>query len=132
MLFISFQKLFSFSRYSNFCLDFLVLQKKRLHQKDKVNFKIYDITTWLTNNYLQYKYCPISPHKQKKTIFFKNHPENEAGRLVPDLFLHLRARQKGLQLLFFLSFSPRCFWTDCQKFFREHFDFTYHGGVTKI
>ena len=24
------------------------LQKKRLDQKDKVDFKIYDVTTWLT------------------------------------------------------------------------------------
>ena len=24
---------------------------KRLDQKDKVNFKIHDVTTWLTNNY---------------------------------------------------------------------------------
>ena len=39
------------SRYLNFCLDFLVIQKKRLDQKDKVNFKFYDVTTWLSNNY---------------------------------------------------------------------------------
>ena len=25
--------------------------EKRLYQKDKVNFKIYDVTAWLTNNY---------------------------------------------------------------------------------
>ena len=24
--------------------------KKRLHEKDKVNFKIHDVTAWLTNN----------------------------------------------------------------------------------
>ena len=28
-----------------------VLYKKRLDQKDKVNFKTYDVTTWLQNNY---------------------------------------------------------------------------------
>ena len=39
-----------FSRYSHFCLDFLVTQQKRLDQKDKVNLKIYDVTTWLTKN----------------------------------------------------------------------------------
>ena len=50
MLFISSQKLFSFSRYLSFYHDFLVMQKKRLDQKDKVNFKIHDVTTWLTNN----------------------------------------------------------------------------------
>ena len=38
--------LFSFSRYLNFSLDFLFMQKKQLDQKDKVNFKIYDVTTW--------------------------------------------------------------------------------------
>ena len=26
------------------------MQKKRLDYKDKVNFKIYDVTAWLTNN----------------------------------------------------------------------------------
>ena len=25
--------------------------EKRLDQKDKINFKIYDVTTWLANNY---------------------------------------------------------------------------------
>ena len=25
--------------------------KKRLDQKDKINFKIHDVTAWLTNNY---------------------------------------------------------------------------------
>ena len=42
---------FSFSRYLNFCLHFLLMQKKRLHKKEKVNLKIYDVTAWLTNNY---------------------------------------------------------------------------------
>ena len=43
-------KLFLFSRYLRFCHDFLVMKKKRLDWKDKVNFEIHDITTWLTNN----------------------------------------------------------------------------------
>ena len=43
-------KLFSFSRYLGFHHDFLFMQKKRLDQEDKVNFKIHDVTTWLTNN----------------------------------------------------------------------------------
>ena len=43
--------LFSFSRYSNFCPDFFVMQKKRLDKKGKFNFKICDIATWLANNY---------------------------------------------------------------------------------
>ena len=51
MLFISTLKLFSFSGYLNFCLDFLVMFKKQLDQKDKVNFEIHDVTASLTNNF---------------------------------------------------------------------------------
>ena len=51
MLFIPSWKLFSFSTYLSFSHDFLVLLEKRLDLKDKVNFKIHDVTTWLTNNY---------------------------------------------------------------------------------
>ena len=51
MLFISPQKLFSFSRYLTFCLDFFGRVAKRLDKKDKVKFKIYDVTAWLTNNF---------------------------------------------------------------------------------
>ena len=50
MLSISSQKLFSFSRYLTCCLDFFVRVAKRLDQKEKVNFKIYDVTVRLTNN----------------------------------------------------------------------------------
>ena len=54
MLFVSSYKLLLFSRYLNFRLNFLVIQKKLLDQKDKVNLKIYDLTTnnWLTNIYI--------------------------------------------------------------------------------
>ena len=34
-----------------FCLDFLVMKEKRLDLKDMIDFKIYDVTAWLTNNY---------------------------------------------------------------------------------
>ena len=37
--------LFSFSRYLNFCLKFLVIKKNGLIRKIKVNFKIYVVTT---------------------------------------------------------------------------------------
>ena len=73
----------------------------------------------MVNKQLQYKYCPIS-HKVKvirqsnlvsswnitREIFFvKNHAENEAGRLVPDLFLFFEknlyeVKARGLQLSF--------------------------------
>ena len=49
MLFISPQKLFSFSRYFTYCLDFLPCSKMA-ELIDKVNFKIYDVAAWLTNN----------------------------------------------------------------------------------
>ena len=41
MLFISPQKLLLFSRYLSLCLDFLVKDNVK---KDKVNFKIYEVT----------------------------------------------------------------------------------------
>ena len=44
MLFISSQKLFSFSKYLDFC-------RKNGLIRQRVNFKMYDITTWLTNDY---------------------------------------------------------------------------------
>ena len=47
---ISSSKLFLFSRYLNFCLEFLVMKKNGLIRKDKVILKIYDIATWLKNN----------------------------------------------------------------------------------
>ena len=43
MLFVSSEELFSFLRCLNCC--------PRLNKKAKVNFKIYDITNWITNNY---------------------------------------------------------------------------------
>ena len=50
MLFISPQKLFSFSRYLSFCLDFWVMYRKGLIKKINVNLKFYDVTDWLTNS----------------------------------------------------------------------------------
>ena len=47
------QKLFSFSRCLSFCLDFLVIQAKKLDLRDKINFKFYDVTTWLTTIAMQ-------------------------------------------------------------------------------
>ena len=34
-----------------FCLYFLVMGKKPLDKKDKINSIIYDVKTWFTNNY---------------------------------------------------------------------------------
>ena len=33
-----------------FLYDFLVMLKQQLNYKDKVNFKIHDVTNWLKNN----------------------------------------------------------------------------------
>ena len=50
MLFVSPQKLFSFSRYSGFNLDFLFMYQNSLIRKGKANFEFYDVTGWLINN----------------------------------------------------------------------------------
>ena len=51
-----FKALFVLKIYVYFCLDCLVRQKKRLGQKDTVNFEIHN----LVNKKLQYKYCSLS------------------------------------------------------------------------
>ena len=43
-------KLFSFWRYLNFCPDFFGYEGKRLDKKAKINFKIYDVISWGTND----------------------------------------------------------------------------------
>ena len=47
---ISCQKLVSISRYLSFLSWLFGNVAKHLDKRDKVNFKIYDVTTWLTNN----------------------------------------------------------------------------------
>ena len=69
MVFISRQKLFSFSRYFSFCLDFLVVKQNGLMRKDKVNFKFYDATAWLTNIVIQIL-LNISRSKGNQTMKF--------------------------------------------------------------
>ena len=51
MLFISYWKLFSFLIYLKFCLDIFGYVAKQLDKKAKVDFKIYDVINWETNNY---------------------------------------------------------------------------------
>ena len=43
--------LFLLPRYLNFSVAFLAVWKKQLDYKDETNFKIHDVTAWLTNNY---------------------------------------------------------------------------------
>ena len=58
----------AFKIYLNFCLEFLLMQKKLLDQKDWVNFKIFDVTTWSTNYYNTHiARCPTK----------KKNPDNE-------------------------------------------------------
>ena len=66
MLFISYYKALLFLKIFAFFSWNSGYVEKQLDKKAKVNFKIYDVTDWKTNNY--------------KT-------ENEARRVVPDLFL---------------------------------------------
>ena len=62
-------------RYLHFCSDFLGYEGKRLDNKVKVNFKLYDVTNWEANNY-NIHYCPLL-HKgegrgEKKTTLKKH------------------------------------------------------------
>ena len=42
------------------CFIFFLYLEKWLDKKSNVNYKIYDVTGWTTNNYIQYTYYPIS------------------------------------------------------------------------
>ena len=75
------------------CHDFLVMQEKRIDQKDNINFKLYDVTTWFTHNFNTHTVQYLTKQKQSdnenlinlqniiKIFFFRNHAENEAGRV---------------------------------------------------
>ena len=66
-------KAFSILRYLSFVTDFFDYVQKQLDKEAKVNFKIYDVTYWTTNNYNphipQYINIPIS--QVKKLILSK-------------------------------------------------------------
>ena len=86
--------------------------QKWLDEKDKLNFKIYDVTTWLTNNYNSHIAQYLTKERQPdneiwsvntEIFFFKNHPKNVVGRRAPHLFLTFKKalfgiRASGLQL----------------------------------
>ena len=68
---ISSLKLFSFSRYLNFCLDFLVMLKKRLDWKDKLNFNIQTSQPGYDTTYIaQYLLPHIARSKGSQTMKF--------------------------------------------------------------
>ena len=69
MVFISPKKLFSFWKYLNFCPDFFSYVGKRLDEKVKFNFKVYDVANWeqtITMHILP----NISRNKRNKTTKF--------------------------------------------------------------
>ena len=61
MLVIPHKILFSFLKYLHFCPDVFGHVGKRLDKKAKINFKVYDVTTWETNNYNKH----IAQHLKK-------------------------------------------------------------------
>ena len=108
--------LFSLKK-SKLYLNFLLMQKKQSDQIDKLDFKIYEVTTWFKNNYSTH--CPISygvkatrqlilvsyQNITREIFFLKNFVENEARRLVQDLFLFskenlYKVKASGFQLTF--------------------------------
>ena len=97
MLFISRQKLLSFSRLLKFLSWLFGHVAKRLDKKDKVDFKFYDFTAWLTNNctariaqYLEnkgnqaMKFGQLIECNMNETFFLRNHTQNVVEKLVPD------------------------------------------------
>ena len=74
--------------------------EKNLDQKDQVNFKIRDVTTWLTKNYNTHiahiswskdnqtmKLGELIEYNKRDIFFFKNYAENKVGWLALDLFI---------------------------------------------
>ena len=69
-----------------------------LIKKIRLNFKIHDVTTWLTNNCNRHIGQATSQRNlvnyyniTREIFFFKNYRENEAGRLVLDLLFFKKA-----------------------------------------
>ena len=106
MLFITSKKLFSFSRYSNFCISsssifFPVHQCFR--GWSKINLKAYDVINCLNKNLITHfvwylekeKRCDIETlaiHRvlnKEHFLFWKNYAENVHQKLVADPFLIL-------------------------------------------
>ena len=75
---------------------------------------MFDVTAWLTNNYNTHiaQYLPnyrqsendiwsVNKIKQDKIFYIKNHAENGAGRLVPDLFLFFKKGKSECSVAWF-------------------------------
>ena len=94
-----------------------VLKILKFGKKYKEKFKTYDATTWLTNNYIhevkETRHLSLASLQKvvREIPFFKNHAENEAERLIPDLFLSCKkalyeVKANGLQLSFNIFQKP--------------------------
>ena len=112
MLFISPQKSLSFSKYLRFYLYVFDRVAKQLDQKDKVNFKIYDVTSWLTNNFntrdQTMKFDPLIDYNER-IIFIKKLYTKCGGETSPRPFsvklklrISLDQQSKVLKSLFLL------------------------------
>ena len=113
-----------FLRIFNFlsCLSGHV--EKQLDQKDKIISKSFDLTTWITYRYNAYSAQYLTKQKQstkinlvssqnisREKVLFKNHAQNKASILVPDLFLFFKialhqAKASGLQRSFKIYRQP--------------------------
>ena len=100
MYFISFKKLFSFSRYSDFVFLSSPLFPPASHCFRgwwKINLKVYDVINCLNKNltnffwYLQKekRYEIETLSIDRISFLWKSHAENVHQKLVPDLFLIL-------------------------------------------
>ena len=65
--------------------------KKRLDYKDKVNFKIYDVTAWLTNNYNTHIAQYLTRWRQLGNEFWTG------NRILQEKYFSSKAMQKMRQ-----------------------------------
>ena len=90
MLFISSYKHFSLLSYLNFSLGFLVMYKKRLDLKYQLNFKLYNVLTWLTK---------ITVHILPNILQSKGNQTMKFGQLIEynkkNIFLQKPCRKCG-------------------------------------
>ena len=101
MLFISSQKLFWFSRYLNFYHEFLGMWKKRLDQKDQVNFEIHDVTTWLPKNTIHIL-LNISRIKDNQTMKFNKLTEYPKKNIFFKKIMQKMRRGNQFQTTFYI------------------------------
>ena len=135
MLFTSHWKLFSFSRYLNFWLHFLEIQKNSLirnirlipkfiiSQPDSQTSTIHILLNISQSKGNQTMKLTSQQNITREIFFFKIHAKNEVGRLVPDLFLflkklYMKVKASNLQLSSNI-FRQRSTWhtikTNCLK-----------------